>query len=220
MGAFSGLREMGPQVTLTQLCERTVERWKKDVPSALPTMWTIWVPAQIANYAFVPKALSVPYINAVGLVWGVIMSLMMLKPSGKDKDSIPAGEGKNESVSSQPSWDYSPISEPAYETGCSTWLQDGETTGDGYRQHLYFKSGESIGFRGLSTAEQGGDGGVGSDSEDSFSKIQMLEDPSLCHGDARTHITSIAQDWPSKTQQDATETKARDACDHAEAADS
>jgi len=92
MGAFSAVREMSPEVTLSQLVNRTTTRWKHDVPPALPTMWAIWIPAQIGNYAFVPKALSVPYINAIGLVWGVFMSMIMIEPTGS---SLHATTGSN-----------------------------------------------------------------------------------------------------------------------------
>lgn len=72
-------REKGPSQTLEQLGVNVRDRWRRDVPKALPIMWTLWVPAQALNYLFVPRALTVPYMNVVGLVWGVILSAMQGK---------------------------------------------------------------------------------------------------------------------------------------------
>ena len=39
----------------------------------------MWVPAQLINFAFVPRHLRIPYVAAVSFGWTVILSVMQGK---------------------------------------------------------------------------------------------------------------------------------------------
>lgn len=53
-----------------------VEKYQTELWDSLKALWSIWVPAQIVNFAFVPKHLRIPYVAGVSFLWTVVLSCM------------------------------------------------------------------------------------------------------------------------------------------------
>lgn len=45
-----------------------------DMYENLTALWTIWVPAQMINFSFVPLHLRVPYVAGVSFLWCIVLS--------------------------------------------------------------------------------------------------------------------------------------------------
>jgi len=56
-----------------------VEKYKTEIWASLKALWGVWVPAQLVNFAFVPRHLRIPYVAAVSFGWTVILSVMQGK---------------------------------------------------------------------------------------------------------------------------------------------
>lgn len=56
-------------------------KWKREVLDVMYASCFLWLPAQVVNFYFMPPYLVVPFINAVGAVWVVWLSLQ----AGKNK---------------------------------------------------------------------------------------------------------------------------------------
>lgn len=54
----------------------SMKLYQKDMWENLKALWTIWVPAQLVNFAFVPLHLRIPYVAGVSFAWTVIISVM------------------------------------------------------------------------------------------------------------------------------------------------
>ncbi len=56
-----------------------VEKYRGEIWDSLKALWSVWVPAQLINFAFVPRHLRVPYVAAVSFGWTVILSVMQVR---------------------------------------------------------------------------------------------------------------------------------------------
>lgn len=53
-----------------------LNKYKAEIWDSVKALWTIWVPAQIINFAFVPRHLRIPYVAGVSFLWTVVLSVM------------------------------------------------------------------------------------------------------------------------------------------------
>lgn len=53
-----------------------VDKYKREIKDSCLALWKIWVPAQLVNFAFVPRHLRIPYVAAVSFGWTVVLSTM------------------------------------------------------------------------------------------------------------------------------------------------
>ena len=56
---------------------------KKDIPDMIVTNWSLWAPAMIINFRFVPVQWQVLYSNNVAFIWNMYLSW---KTQEQDKD--------------------------------------------------------------------------------------------------------------------------------------
>lgn len=56
-----------------------VEKYRTEIWDSVKALWGVWVPAQILNFAFVPRHLRLPYVAAVSFGWTIILSVMQGK---------------------------------------------------------------------------------------------------------------------------------------------
>jgi len=56
-----------------------VDKYKAEIWDSVKALWGVWVPAQLINFAFVPRHLRIPYVAAVSFGWTVILSVMQGK---------------------------------------------------------------------------------------------------------------------------------------------
>jgi protein Mpv17 len=49
---------------------------QEHVPTALIANWSLWIPAQVINFRFVPGKFQVLFSNVVALAWNVYLSFM------------------------------------------------------------------------------------------------------------------------------------------------
>lgn len=57
-----------PAEGLAAYSANCTEDWK--------ALWSVWIPAQMVNFAFVPRHLRIPYVAGVSFIWTVILSVM------------------------------------------------------------------------------------------------------------------------------------------------
>lgn len=57
-----------------------MDKYRGEIWDSLKALWSVWVPAQLVNFAFVPRHLRVPYVAAVSFGWTVILSVMQVSP--------------------------------------------------------------------------------------------------------------------------------------------
>lgn len=60
-------------------------RWIETGPDTMSALWAVWVPAQAINFAFVPKHLTIPWMNLVGTMWNGVLSYMYGAAAEKNK---------------------------------------------------------------------------------------------------------------------------------------
>lgn len=51
-------------------------KYRTELWDSVKALWSIWMPAQLVNFAFVPRHLRVPYVAGVSFIWTVILSVM------------------------------------------------------------------------------------------------------------------------------------------------
>ena len=73
--AFCFTMKMVEGVELSQVIPETFAKWQRDVLGVMYASCFLWLPAQIVNFYFMPVYLRVPYINTIGAVWVVWLSL-------------------------------------------------------------------------------------------------------------------------------------------------
>lgn len=56
-----------------------VTKYKTEIWDSLKALWGVWVPAQLFNFAIVPRHLRIPTVAAVSFGWCVILSVMQGK---------------------------------------------------------------------------------------------------------------------------------------------
>ena len=66
--------------------------WEKTAFDTLSALWCVWVPAQVINFAIIPKHLTIPWMNAIGLMWNGVLSFMHGRYEREDKKMVAGGE--------------------------------------------------------------------------------------------------------------------------------
>ena len=62
-------------------------KWEKTAFDTVSALWCVWVPAQVINFAVIPKHLTIPWMNAIGLMWNGVLSYMQsLRARGQTDD--------------------------------------------------------------------------------------------------------------------------------------
>jgi hypothetical protein len=56
-----------------------VHKYKTEIWDSLKALWGVWIPAQLVNFAFVPRHMRIPTVAAVSFGWTVILSVMQGK---------------------------------------------------------------------------------------------------------------------------------------------
>lgn len=56
--------------------EEYFEKLKADLQTAVQGSWTVWVPAHIINFAFVPSSQRLLYINSIQIGYNVFLSFL------------------------------------------------------------------------------------------------------------------------------------------------
>jgi len=56
-----------------------VTKYQTEIWDSVKALWSVWVPLQLINFAFVPRHLRVPYVAAVSFGWTIILSVMQGK---------------------------------------------------------------------------------------------------------------------------------------------
>lgn len=56
-----------------------VEKYRTEIFESVKALWSVWVPLQFINFAFVPRHLRIPYVAGVSFGWTVILSVMQGK---------------------------------------------------------------------------------------------------------------------------------------------
>lgn len=54
----------------------TITTYKANINNDMIAMWKVWVPAQMANFMFVPLHMRMPFIASVSFGWTIILSMM------------------------------------------------------------------------------------------------------------------------------------------------
>lgn len=60
-----------------------VDKYRSDIWESCKALWAVWVPAQLVNFAFVPRHLRIPFVAAVSFAWCIILSCMQGKLDSK-----------------------------------------------------------------------------------------------------------------------------------------
>jgi hypothetical protein len=68
-------------VELSRVIPEAFAKWQRDVLGVMYASFFLWMPAQVINFYFMPVYLRVPYINVVGAVWVVWLSLNEVRRS-------------------------------------------------------------------------------------------------------------------------------------------
>lgn len=61
-------------LTLEGQAERIPDKLRQEWWPTCRANWTVWVPAQLINFRFVPASLQVLFANVVGLFWNAYLS--------------------------------------------------------------------------------------------------------------------------------------------------
>ena len=56
-----------------------VHKYNTEIWDSLKALWSVWIPAQLVNFAFVPRHLRIPMVAGVSFGWTVILSVMQGK---------------------------------------------------------------------------------------------------------------------------------------------
>jgi len=64
------------ETRLVDVPRAAFERWKLTGLDTMAALWLVWVPAQAINFVFVPKHLTIPWMNVVGTLWNGVLSYM------------------------------------------------------------------------------------------------------------------------------------------------
>lgn len=56
-----------------------VDKYRSDVWESCKALWSVWVPAQLVNFAFVPRHMRIPMVAGVSFAWCIILSVMQGK---------------------------------------------------------------------------------------------------------------------------------------------
>ena len=75
----------------TESCKKSLDTyWNVNFWNDLKNLWTVWYPANLITFGFMPVHLRVPWIACVSFAWIVILSLVRgEKEKEKQQESIP-----------------------------------------------------------------------------------------------------------------------------------
>lgn len=75
-----------------------VSKWIETGPDTMKALWLVWVPAQAINFAVIPKHLTIPWMNAIGLAWNGVLSFMhgSIESEKEEPMALPAGKEEGE----------------------------------------------------------------------------------------------------------------------------
>ncbi|KAF5841127.1 hypothetical protein DUNSADRAFT_14302 [Dunaliella salina] len=66
--------------------EKSLEMYRHDLWDNCLALWSLWVPLQFINFAFVPRHLRIPFVAGISLAWTIVLSTMR----GGEVDTRPA----------------------------------------------------------------------------------------------------------------------------------
>jgi len=66
--------------------EKSLDLYWQDLWDNCIALWSLWVPLQFINFAFVPRHLRIPFVAGISLAWTVVLSTMR----GGEVDTRPA----------------------------------------------------------------------------------------------------------------------------------
>ena len=66
------------------------DKYKREIKDSCKALWKIWVPAQLVNFAFVPRHLRIPYVAAVSFGWTVVLSTMQGRYAKQEEEAAAA----------------------------------------------------------------------------------------------------------------------------------
>jgi hypothetical protein len=78
-----------------------VEKYKSEIWESVKTLWSVWVPLQLINFAFVPRHMRVPYVAGVSFGWTMILSVMQGKfdkAASDEKEKVMASKQLSDQV--------------------------------------------------------------------------------------------------------------------------
>ena len=142
-------------------------KYKAEAWESCQALWKVWVPAQLVNFAFVPRHLRIPYVAAVSFGWTVILSTMQGRFDARDREAAAAGGGRGRrrhGARAAVHVDAAPAQQERGRRGCrvraaSTWAQrrgGGAWAAAGGRD----RGGVARGSRGACRGVRGGGGGA------------------------------------------------------------
>ena len=88
-----------------------VQKYKSEIWTSVKTLWSVWVPLQLINFAFVPRHMRVPYVAGVSFGWTMILSVMQ----GKFDAAAAAAKDVSKSTSESMIADDSNRKAPVYQ---------------------------------------------------------------------------------------------------------
>ena len=90
---FLGIRVLSEGgCRIVDLPREVFAMWEKTAFDTLSALWCVWVPAQVINFAIIPKHLTIPWMNAIGLMWNGVLSFMHGRYEREDKKMVAGGE--------------------------------------------------------------------------------------------------------------------------------
>lgn len=63
-----------------------VQKIKQDLKTAVMGSWAVWVPAHTVNFAFIPPAQRLLYINTIQIGYNIFLSFLGNKSVGDDEE--------------------------------------------------------------------------------------------------------------------------------------
>lgn len=83
---FLGIRVLSEGgCRIVDLPSEVFAKWEKTAFDTVSALWCVWVPAQVINFAVIPKHLTIPWMNAIGLMWNGVLSYMHGRYEREDK---------------------------------------------------------------------------------------------------------------------------------------
>jgi hypothetical protein len=73
---FYALKATIEQRPLIEGADSALARYRSEIFQSCQALWSVWVPAQIINFTFVPRHLRIPFVAATSFGWTIILSVM------------------------------------------------------------------------------------------------------------------------------------------------
>eukprot|EP00238_Polyblepharides_amylifera_P005447 CAMPEP_0196580072 /NCGR_PEP_ID=MMETSP1081-20130531/26813_1 /TAXON_ID=36882 /ORGANISM="Pyramimonas amylifera, Strain CCMP720" /LENGTH=286 /DNA_ID=CAMNT_0041899845 /DNA_START=114 /DNA_END=974 /DNA_ORIENTATION=+ len=86
--AFFLCLKMVDGVSVSELPGAVFDKWSAEVVEVCKASCILWIPAQMVNFYFMPPHMVVPFINAVGVIWVVWLSLNEGKSRKSTEEAI------------------------------------------------------------------------------------------------------------------------------------